>query len=91
MTRGFKYVNDRTWFTLSELQDLLQSLQLPPEPRVTVKFEDARAVEKALRRQKAIEAMKKLKGSGNGNLVTVLKRRGNKSSRFSLVKMSLSN
>jgi hypothetical protein len=58
--------------TLSELQDLLQSLQLPPETRLTVKFEDAQAVEKALKRQKAIEAMKKLKGSGNGNLVTAL-------------------
>jgi hypothetical protein len=58
--------------TLSELQDLLQSLQLPPDTRLTVKFEDAQAVQKALKRQKAIEAMKKLKGSGNGNLVTAL-------------------
>ena len=58
--------------TLSELQNLLQSLQLPPETRLTVKFEDAQAVEKALKRQKAIEAMKKLKGSGNGNLVNAL-------------------
>jgi hypothetical protein len=58
--------------TLSELQNLLQSLQLPPETRLTVKFEDAQAVEKALKRQRAIEAMKKLKGSGNGNLVTAL-------------------
>ena len=58
--------------TLSELQNLLQSLRLPPETRLTVKFEDAQAVEKALKRQKAIEAMKKLKGSGNGNLVNAL-------------------
>jgi len=58
--------------TLSELQDLLQSLQLPPDTRLTIKFEDARAVQKALKRQRAIEAMKKLKGSGNGNLVNAL-------------------
>lgn len=58
--------------TLSELQDLLQTLQLPPDTRLTVKFEDAQAVQKALKRQKAIEAMKKLKGSGNGNLVSAL-------------------
>jgi len=58
--------------TLSELHDLLQSLQLPPATRVTIKFEDAQAVQKAVERQKAIEAMKKLKGSGNGNLVAAL-------------------
>ncbi len=58
--------------TLSELQELLHSLQLPPDTRLTVKFEDAQAVQKALKRQKAIEAMKKLKGSGNGNLVAAL-------------------
>lgn len=58
--------------TLSELQDLLQSLQLPPDTRLTVKFENTQAVEKALKRQKAVEAMKQLKGSGNGNLVTAL-------------------
>ena len=52
--------------TFSELQDLLQSLQLPPDTRLTVQFEDTQAM------QKAIEAMQKLKGSGNGNLVTAL-------------------
>lgn len=58
--------------TISELQDLLQSLKLPPDTRITVHFEDGQAVEKALKRQKAIEAMKKLKGSGNGKLVSSL-------------------
>ncbi len=58
--------------TLSELQNILQSLQLPPDTRLTVQFEDAQAMQKALKRQKAIEAMKKLKGSGNGNLVAAL-------------------
>lgn len=58
--------------TVSELQELLQSLKLPPETRLTIQFEDGQAVEKALKRQKAIEAMKKLKGSGNGKLVSAL-------------------
>lgn len=58
--------------TFSELQDLLQSLQLPPDTRLTVQFEDTQAMQKVLKRQKAIEAMQKLKGSGNGNLVTAL-------------------
>jgi len=58
--------------TVSELQDLLQSLKLPPETRLTIKFEDGQAAQKALKRQKAIEAMRKLKGSGNGNLVSAL-------------------
>lgn len=58
--------------TLSELQDLLQSLQLPPDTRLTIKFEDVQAAQKALKWQKAIDAMKKLKGSGNGKLVTAL-------------------
>ena len=58
--------------TLAELQDLLHSLQLPPDTRLTIKFEDTQVVQKVLKRHKAIEAMKKLKGSGNGNLVTAL-------------------
>lgn len=58
--------------TLSELQNLLDSLQLPPETRLTVRFENAEAVERALKRQKAVAAMQKLKGSGNGNLVAAL-------------------
>ncbi len=58
--------------TFSELQDLLRSLQLPPDTRLSVQFEDAQTMQKVLKRQKAVEAMKKLKGSGNGNLVTAL-------------------
>ena len=58
--------------TLSELQNLLQSLHLPPDTRLTVKFENAQSVKKAVKRQKAVAAMKKLRGSGNGNLVTAL-------------------
>ena len=58
--------------TLSELQDLLKSLRLPRDTRLTVEFEDAQAIQKAAKMQKAVAAMKKLKGSGNGNLVTAL-------------------
>lgn len=58
--------------TLSELQNFLHSLQLPPETRLTVRFENAEAIERAVKRQKAVAAMQKLRGSGSGNLVEVL-------------------
>ena len=58
--------------TLSELKDLLKSLHLPPDTRLTIQFEDAQALQKALNRKRAIEAMQRLKGTGNGNLVTAL-------------------
>lgn len=68
--------------TLSELQKLVQSLQLPPDTRLTISFEDEQVVQKALRRHKAIAAMKKLKGSGNGNLVNALLLEREKESRL---------
>ena len=58
--------------TLSELQDLLQSLQLPSNTQLTVQFEDAQSIQKAVKWQAAVKAMEKLKGSGNGNLVAAL-------------------
>jgi hypothetical protein len=58
--------------TLSELQNLLQTLELPPDTRLTVTFENKQKAQKILKRQKAAEAMKRLKGSGNGKLVTAL-------------------
>ncbi|MEK7275227.1 MAG: hypothetical protein AAB296_01655 [Candidatus Desantisbacteria bacterium] len=54
--------------TLSELQ----SLNLPLQTRLAITFEDTETALEVLKRQNVIEAMKKLKGSGNGNLVTVL-------------------
>jgi len=60
------------YITIKELQNLLRSLQLPPDIRFTVTFEDDEAVKKVLKRQLAIAAMKKLRGSGNGNLVAAL-------------------
>jgi len=58
--------------TLSELRSYLRSLKLPPDTKVSVTFEDKRANAELLKRKTAISAMKKLRGSGNGNLVSVL-------------------
>ncbi len=56
--------------TVLELQNLLQSL--PPETRLSVKFEEPEATKNALKRQKGLDAMKKLRGSGNGKLLEAL-------------------
>lgn len=58
--------------TLSELQSILKDIQLPSDTRITISFDDAKAALKVLRRKKALDAMKKLKDSGTGNLVSVL-------------------
>ena len=57
--------------TLSEFQDILHYVTLPEETRLTITFEDDTGIE-IIKRKKAIDAMKKLKGSGNGNLINVL-------------------
>ncbi len=57
---------------LSELEKMLRTLNLPSDTRVTLKFEDNETAEKALRRKKALEAMKRLRGSGNGKLLETL-------------------
>ncbi len=61
-----------THITLSEFQTLLRCVQLPVETRLTVTFEDERSAMAILQRKRALEAMRKLRGSGNGNLLTVL-------------------
>jgi hypothetical protein len=58
--------------TLSEFQTLLRGVQLPVETRLTITFEDERSAMAIVQRQKALEAMRKLRGSGNGNLLRVL-------------------
>lgn len=58
--------------TLSEFESLVQSVKLPSETRLTVTAEDDRAAVEMMKRKKALEAMQKLRGSGNGNLVNVL-------------------
>lgn len=63
---------------LSELEKMLRTLNLPGNTRVTVRFDDNEAAEKVLKQKRALEAMKKLRGSGNGNLLeTLLKERAN--------------
>ena len=68
--------------TVAELQDLLRSLQLPTDMRLTLTFEDNSIVQDALRRQKAMSAMKKLRGSGNGKLVHALLKEREKEARL---------
>ncbi len=58
--------------TLSEFQDLLNHVKLPIQTRLTVTFEDDQSAVEILKRKQAIEAMQKLRGSGNGNLVNAL-------------------
>lgn len=58
--------------TLSEFESLIQHVKLPSETRLTVMFEDDQAAIELIKRQKALEAMQKLRGSGNGKLVNIL-------------------
>ncbi len=60
--------------TLKEFSYILDKLKLPEETRLTVIFEDRMTAIKALKRKKAIDAMQRLKGSGNGKLVSALLR-----------------
>ena len=68
--------------TVSELQTLLASMHLPSDTRVTVTFEDGQVSEAAVRREKALAALRKLRGSGNGRLVTALLREREKDARL---------
>ena len=58
--------------TLAEFQSLLQVVRLPSETTLTVTFEDEQATLALIKRKKALDAMRKLRGSGNGNLVNAL-------------------
>ena len=60
--------------TLSELQCLLRHTKLSSETRFKVIFEDDESSIELFKRKKAIEAMRQLKGSGNGNLLESLLR-----------------
>lgn len=60
--------------TLSEFQTLLEQTPMPPDMRLTVTFEDDDAANVLLRRKNVIDAMNKLRGTGNGNLVSALLR-----------------
>ncbi|QTA82488.1 Uncharacterized protein dnl_48630 [Desulfonema limicola] len=58
--------------TLSELQNIINYIKLPSETRLTLTFEEENSEIEILRQKKAFDAMRKLKNSGNGNLVNVL-------------------
>ena len=58
--------------TLFEFETLLKGVELPKETRLTVTFEDEQSAIAIAQRTKALKAMHKLRGSGNGNLVNVL-------------------
>lgn len=58
--------------TLSEFESLVQGVKLPRDTRLTVIFEDDRTAVQLIKRKKALEAMQRLRGSGNGNLLNVL-------------------
>ncbi|ETR69967.1 MAG: hypothetical protein OMM_09159 [Candidatus Magnetoglobus multicellularis str. Araruama] len=58
--------------TISELQFLLNQAQLPSKTRIRIIFEDKNRGAEILKRKRTIEAMRQLRGSGNGNLLDVL-------------------
>ncbi len=58
--------------TLSEFEALAHTAKIPSETRLTVIIEDDKAAYELVKRQKALEAMKKLRGSGTGHLLESL-------------------
>ena len=58
--------------TLSELKSLVRSLKLLSDTKLSVTLADEQANAEILKRKTTISVMKKFKGSGNGNLVSVL-------------------
>ncbi len=63
--------------TVSEFQSILTQTPLPSDMRLTISFEDEGAAREFLRKRSAVEAMKSLRGTGNGNLVAALLRERN--------------
>jgi hypothetical protein len=58
--------------TLAELKDLLSHIKLAEMTRLTVTFDDDRSGIEILKKKRALDAMNKLRGSGNGNLLNAL-------------------
>ncbi len=58
--------------TISELQFLLNQIELPSETRIRIVFDENNYASEIIKRKRAVEAMKKLRGSGNGNLLNAL-------------------
>jgi len=64
--------------TLSELQFFLNHLSLPAKTQLRIIVDDDNTALKIQKRNLAIATMKKLRGSGNGNLVNALLRKREK-------------
>ncbi|KPA18961.1 hypothetical protein MHK_000822 [Candidatus Magnetomorum sp. HK-1] len=58
--------------SISELQFLLNQIELPSKTRIKIIFEDSTNATQILKQKRVLDAMKKLRGSGNGNLINVL-------------------
>nr|VFJ89673.1 MAG: hypothetical protein BECKH772B_GA0070898_1000613 [Candidatus Kentron sp. H]VFJ96337.1 MAG: hypothetical protein BECKH772A_GA0070896_1010213 [Candidatus Kentron sp. H]VFK05202.1 MAG: hypothetical protein BECKH772C_GA0070978_102467 [Candidatus Kentron sp. H] len=58
--------------TLSELQPVLNRLSLPSETKLRITFEENDPDWEARKREMAMNAMEKLRGSGNGKLLDAL-------------------
>ena len=58
--------------TVSDFTSLVQTTKLPLDTRITVTVEDDDAAMELVKRQKALAAMHKLRGSGTGHLVEIL-------------------
>lgn len=58
--------------TLEDLEKAIHSLHLPSNTRFTVIIENSENLEKLTKRKQALDAMKKLKNSGNGKLLSAL-------------------
>ena len=61
-----------TQTTFAELKEILQAMDLPPQSCVAVSFEDEKDGQLFRQRMHALQAMKKLRSSGNGRLLTAL-------------------
>jgi len=58
--------------TISEFKALINHVKLPAKTLLSVTFADDQSAIEMFKRKRATEAMQKLRGSGNGNLVAVL-------------------
>lgn len=60
--------------TISELQKRLHSSHVPSDTQLTVTIDENKKIKRTWNKEKALKAMKRLKGSGNGQLVSALLR-----------------
>jgi len=58
--------------SLKDFQTIIKSMNLPDETKVSLTLENELVAIEVQRKRKALEAIKKLKGSGTGNLIKVL-------------------